>query len=207
MARRGLLSRQRSARGRLGAFRSLARLCPDEIGAQRDEFDPVPFLRFDDDAQALFKDWRKELETELRSGELSPALESHLAKYRKLVPALALINHLAEGGVGPIGEKALLQALAAAEYLKSHAKRAYGAGQESDVSAAKAVLDHIRKGDLRDGFTAREVHQRGWANLSKHENVQAGLGLLCDLDWLRTEKIDTGGRPSARYHINPRAYH
>jgi hypothetical protein len=70
----------------------------------------------------------------------------------------------------------------------------------------KAFLGRICKGDLRDGFTAREVHQRGWANLSKHENVQAGLGLLCDFDWLRVEKIDTGGRPSARHHINPRAY-
>jgi putative DNA primase/helicase len=38
-----------------------------------------------------------DLEKRLR-GDLHPALESHLAKYRKLVPALALICHLVDGG-------------------------------------------------------------------------------------------------------------
>jgi hypothetical protein len=37
--------------------------------------------------------------------------------------------------------------------------------------------------------------------------VQAGLDLLCDLDWLRAESCiagATGGRPSIAYWINPR---
>jgi len=35
--------------------------------------------------------------------------------------------------------------------------------------------------------------------------VQAGLDLLCDLDWLLVLKRETGGRPTFVYRINPRA--
>jgi putative DNA primase/helicase len=165
----------------------------------------LPFLRFDDDAHGLFQDWRRGLEIRLRDGELSPALESHLAKYRGLVPSLALINHLADGGTGPVAHLSTARALAFAEYLETHARRAYGAGSEAETAAAKAILSRIRKGNLSDGFTARDVHQRGWVHLTEREQVQAGLDLLADLDWLAPLKIQTSGRPRTIYNINPRA--
>src|SRR5207302_1962107 len=118
------------------------------------------------------------------AGDLGPALESHLSKYRKLVPALALINQLADHGRGPISEGALLKALCLAEYLETHARRAYAAGSEAETAAAKAILAHIRSGDIADGFTARDVHQRDWSNLTNSDAVQSGLNLLCELDWL-----------------------
>ena len=154
-----------------------------------------------------FDEWRQELETRLRSGDLSLALESHFAKYRKLVPTLALINHLADGGSGAITENAILRALALSEYLETHAMRAYGAGSEIETSAAKAILSRIRKGDLRDGFTGRDVHRPQWANLSDRSHVQAGLDLLVDLDWISAERRDagaSGGRPSITYRVHPR---
>jgi hypothetical protein len=133
-----------------------------------------------------------------------PAFESHLAKYRKLVPALALINHLADGGTGTISEKPTVRALAFSEYLETHAKRAYGAGSEVGTPAAKAILKHIRNGDLTDGFTAREIYRNHWADLSDRNRTQAGLDLLDDFDWLRGEKQETGGRATLVYRINPR---
>jgi hypothetical protein len=148
------------------AFRRLDELTADAAGAATDEFAPVPYLRFDEDAQGVFNEWRKSHETRLRSGDLAPALESHLAKYRKLAPALALINHLADGGTGAISENAILRALAFVDYLETHARRAYGAGSEIESSAAKAILKHIRKGDVQDGFTARAIQRRGWGRLS-----------------------------------------
>ena len=69
-------------------------------------YDKIPFFRFDEAAAAEFLAWRRGLEVRLRSDSLSPALEGHLAKYRKLVPALALIDHLAEGGNGGVGKEA-----------------------------------------------------------------------------------------------------
>ena len=189
-------------------FEDFDSLLPGAIGAETDQFEAVPFLRFDEAAQADFLEWRKSLESKLRSDELTPAMASHLAKYRKLVPSLALINHLADGGTGPVNQVALLRALELAEYLESHAHRAYGAGAEAEVAAAKAILAHIRKGDIDDNFCARDIYRRGWGKLKDRDQVVAGLNLLSDLDWIvagESGKPPEGGRPTTRYRINPRA--
>ena len=75
-------------------------------------------------AHGLFLEWRKDLERRLRSADdVHPALESHFAKYRKLVPALALINHLADVGRAS-GEAAMLRALGSRRIPETHARRA-----------------------------------------------------------------------------------
>ena len=179
-----------------------------KLGAEKGPFDKVPYLRFEEAAHEDFLGWRTNLERGLRSGEMSPALEGHLAKYRTLVPSLALINHLADGGTGPVSHPALLKALAIAHYLESHARRVYGSASESEVAAAKAILRRIRNHDLEDGFTARDVHQRDWAHLTEREHVAAGLSLLVDLNYLAPSISSAGalgGRPKVTYRINPRS--
>jgi hypothetical protein len=185
-------------------FTYLAELTPDGVKAEIDPFGDVPFLRFDEAARELFAEYHRDLELRLRSGTLHPAMESHLSKYRKLVPALALICHLADGGAGPVVEAPALRAIAMSRYLESHAARLYAAGTEAETSAARAILSHIRRGDLRDGFTARDVHQRGWSNLTDKDQVKAGLDLLVECDWIAGALVVTGGRPRMTYLINPR---
>ena len=190
-----------------GAFDRLSKLNALEIGAQRSEYDAVPWLRLDPAAHSDFLTWRSDLERRLRSSEMSPALEGHLAKFRTLVPAIALINHLADGGTGDVGQMPMLRSLALATYLESHARRIYGSGSEGETAAAKAILKHIKVGDLKDGFTARDVHQAGWAHLTERDHVGLGLGLLVDRDYLAASAIGVGpqgGRPKATYQINPR---
>ena len=176
------------------------------LGATQDQFDKIPAFRFTDAAHAEFLEWRQELERRLRSGELSPAFEGHLSKYRKLVPGLALINHLADGKEGNIDVREVLRAIAYAEYLETHAKRVYSSASESEAAAAQAILRHIRKGDLKDGFTARDVHRPRWSNLTEHEQVANGLNLLVDFGYLAETELGTnsqGGRPKIVYAINP----
>jgi putative DNA primase/helicase len=188
-------------------FTALDQLNPDELGAQRDEFDSVPSLRFDEAAQSEFRDWRAGLEHRLRSGDMSPALEGHLAKYRKIAPSLALINHVVDGGMGAIGIKPLLRAFAFVTFLEDHARRIYGAGDEIEIAAAKAILNRIRHGDLKDGFSAREIQRNGWSKLSDVQHVKAGLAMLCDLHHIAVVPMPSGpvgGRPTVVYHINPR---
>jgi putative DNA primase/helicase len=188
-------------------FERMSKLDGLKVGAFRGPFDHVPYLRFDEAAQVAFREWRADLESRLRSHELSPAMEGHLAKYRKLVPALALITHLADEGKGPVSHEALMGALAFAEYLETHAQRLYAAGSEGERSAARAILAKIRSGDLHGGFTAREVHRKDWAHLTERAEVQAGLDLLTDLDHIRPSAPlvgERGGRPKTTYSINPR---
>src|SRR5260370_42643300 len=132
-----------------GIFERISKLTETgalELGAMKGPYDKIPFVRFDEAAASEFLDWRGALERRLRSDELSPALEGHVAKYRKLVPALALIDHLAEGGRGGVSKEALLRALAMPEHLETHARRVYGATDSFDIIAAEATLAHIRRG-------------------------------------------------------------
>src|ERR1035441_666772 len=64
-----------------------------------DAENPARF-RFASDAQELFIDWLEELEAEIRGGELNSALISHLSKYRKMMPALAVLFELADWAAG-----------------------------------------------------------------------------------------------------------
>ena len=134
-------------------------------------------------------------------------MESHLAKYRSLVPSLALLCHLADVGTGPVGIVALERALAWAEYLESHARRIYDAVIRSDLCAARALGERIRQGQLASPFGIRDVYRQGWAGLSTRAAAAAAVAVLVDLDWLRAEDVGAGpagGRPTARYHINPK---
>ena len=176
------------------------------MGATMGRFDSVPSLRFDEAAHDDFLGWRSSLEQRLRHSEMSPALEGHLAKHRKLVPALALINHVADHADGPVTQASLLRALAFAEYLETHARRIYGSSHEGELAAGKTILAHIRNGDLADGFTPRDVHRHGWSNLTDRKQIQLGLDLLADLDYLAAAIVpgtDRGGRPKVTYTINP----
>ena len=165
-----------------------------------------PYLRLDPDAAGVFLEWRQTFETELRSGNMHPAMESHLAKYRKLVPSSALICHLADGGTGPVAYSAMVRSLAWAHYLKSHAVRAYGAVTVADVAGAKSLLKHIRGGDLSDKFTARDVYRRQWSMLNRPEDVTNAVAILCDYGWLKAVVEPTDGRSKTAYEINPKAF-
>ncbi|MBI5236086.1 MAG: DUF3987 domain-containing protein, partial [Deltaproteobacteria bacterium] len=97
-------------------YEHLDNLDPASIGAQQDtdldgELEGSPYLRLSAGALEMFQEWRINLEARLRSGDLHQALESHFAKYRKLIPALALIIHLADHGTGPVTKNAVLKAL------------------------------------------------------------------------------------------------
>jgi hypothetical protein len=171
-------------------FERLDKLDPNAVSAERDQFEALPLLRLDGHAQRTFSEWHFNLEIRLRGGAMPPALESHLAKYRKLVPAIALINHLADGGAGPISAPALARALAISEYLESHAGRAYGAGAMSEAATAKTILARTRKGELQDGFAARDIRRREWSGLTDTGQIKAGLELLADYDWVASRTVE-----------------
>jgi predicted transcriptional regulator len=182
-------------------FSRLASLSASTIGATCDS-NAVPFLRFDDEAQDAFDVWRAELERVLRAGNGHPAWEAYLAKHRKLIPAVALICHLADGGTGSVSLAAFKRAELWGEYLKSHAARLYDGLLRRDVSAAKALADRILAGDLGNEFALRDVYRRCWSGISSREAARAAAVVLCDHDWLREAPRAGTGRTATVYLIN-----
>jgi Protein of unknown function (DUF3987) len=165
-------------------------------------------VRFADEAQEVFDQWRDELEIRLRTTELPPPLESHLAKYRSLMPSLALIFHLieymddtAEGSA--VGLRPALQAAAWCEYLETHARRLYASAENPAMEGARALLDRIRKGDVSDGDSTRSVYRRHWANLSTPKEVNSACTVLEEFGWLRVEAVKTSGRSTTRLRLHP----
>lgn len=180
----------------------LDNLNPADIGAEVDQYGGVPFLRFDDAAQVLFSEWRSTLEHRLRSGEEHPAIVSHLSKYRKLIPSLALINHLCDADHGAVSEAALLRAIAFSEYLESHAQRIYSYATRPDIDAAKTLLKRLASGKLSNPFKVRDVYRAGWAGLETPAKAQAAIELLKEYHHLHEIVMETGGRPTSHFYLN-----
>lgn len=173
--------------------------------------------RFSPEAQTLFVEWLTGFENDIRGDELHPALVSHLAKYRKLIPALALIFALVDtpdsGGV--IHARELLRALAWGDYLRSHAERIYAAAVTPETTGARQLLDKFKAGKLcdsdgvlLDAFTPRLVAVKHWAGLGTPDAVRKAADLLADYGWLVRETVQSGdamgrGRPSDRYLLHP----
>lgn len=178
----------------------LNNLNPKDMGAEGDTYGGISFLRFDEAAQSVFSKWRAALEHRLRSGEEHPAIVSHLAKYRKLIPSLALINHLCEADHGPVSEMALQRAIAFGEYLESHMRRIYSYATRPDIDAAKTLLKRLASGKLDSAFKARDLYQKGWTGLETSNKAQAAINLLMEYGHLSEEEIITGGRPTTQYH-------
>lgn len=189
-------------------YQKLAELAPEAIGAEADEHGGLPFLRFADDAQGLFDEWRARLENQkLRADDETPLVESHLAKYRSLMPSLALLFHLikvVDGcDAGPVSLEAAKLAAAWCDLLEEHARRIYQASFDGDPEPARRLADRIRKGSLPNPFTARMVAERDWSGLATQDEVDRAVATLERFDWVRAVEVPTGGRPKTWIFVNP----
>jgi hypothetical protein len=144
------------------------------------------------------------IELPVRSGELPPALESHLSKYRSLIPSLALLIHLAEGARGLVGIGSLQRAIRWGVYLETHARRLYAQATDPGEFAAQALGKRIVKGDVTDGFSARDVYRRGWSGLLSPADVHTTIARLVEAGWLVEDRRPTDGRTGRVHFINPR---
>jgi putative DNA primase/helicase len=184
-------------------------------------------FRFAPEAQELFIEWLTALEAKVRGDELHPALVSHLSKYRKLMPALALLFELADraaAGVQHLGGVAAepadylcvslehtRQAAAWCDCLETHARRIYSCVTTPQMRAAQVLAEKIenRKVGANGFFSCRDVYLKGWSGLDSPEIVKLAVEVLQDAGWIQVESGESGpfgGRPSDRYRVNPKVW-
>jgi len=176
------------------------------------QIDPdVPlYFRFAPDAQELFVAWLCQLEHKVRGDDLHPALVSHLSKYRSLMPSLACLFEIADGGSDSVSLEHARQAAAWCTYLESHARRIYSCVVTPQIRAAgelAAKLKTRKVGKEEDGalwFTCRDVYRKGWSGLDTPDSVKRAADVLIDARWIRVLPAEPGpGRVSDRYLVNP----
>jgi hypothetical protein len=166
----------------------------------------VYVARFDSEAQEHFNQWRATLEGRLRREPMPHYLQAHLAKYRGLMPRIALLCHLADNGFAPeVSLRESQKAAAWCTYLETHARRVYAEG--SPRSMAALLGEKLRAGALGSRFTLREIRKKGWTGFDDPAVIRAVLQELVDASWIRKEpnqSSERGGRPAEAYVLNPR---
>jgi hypothetical protein len=179
------------------------------IGARQEEGDKIPYLRFSSDAQELFIGWLTKLEIEKIRGDNEPIIAEHLAKYRSLMPALALIFHLVDvvDGIasGDISLKATQNAAAWCDYLEQHARRIYGMVSSMPFQAASSLSRRIARGELESPFTVRDLHRKQWRLLADVEVVRTACDILVSKGWLAEKESAPAFQQKGKteYHVNP----
>jgi hypothetical protein len=180
------------------------------MGAKLEEDTPLPVFRFSPTAQQFFNKWYTDLEIRCRTQLEGQMIGEHLGKYSKLMPALALIDHLIRIAAGSpqsegISLEAVQRAAALCAYFESHARRVYSMIERRGIDAAKGLLKKIREGKVGDGFSQREIYRNGWTGLDR-----AGVEDACDelirKNWLKegvSPPTVKGGVPGYRYHLHP----
>jgi hypothetical protein len=119
-----------------------------------------------------------------------------------MIAALALVIHLVDGGVGPIGVAVTHKAIRWAGYLAIHAIRADGASDNTAAQSAKALAEKIEQGSVQSGFTARSVKRNGWQYLSTKDDVAAALEWLVNTDRIVAEEKKGMRRSTIVYMTN-----
>lgn len=182
-----------------------------KYGATKDENNEKPHFHFNEEAQLIFNDWLTTLQIEKLPQEENTFICEHLGKFRSLMPSLSLIFHLidiADGtATGNVSAKAANLAVLWCQYLEAHARRIYSMSIAPEREAALILAKHIKKGDLPNPFTAKNVYDKTWQLLRNKEEVEAACHVLEEENWLRMErqsKNSQRGRPLIIYHINPK---
>ena len=184
---------------------SLSNLQANPIPSARMLVNGSQLLHFSAMAQQTFNAWYVQNENMLINGNLDSARQSHFAKYRSLVPALALLFHLLDGHTGTVCEDCLNRSVMFSNYLKHHANRVYASVSGRDAAAVRLLAERLLDNQLPDSFTCRSLTLRGWSGLGTKEQAQDAIDALVEYGWLIETAVNGVGRPTVQYSLHPGA--
>jgi predicted transcriptional regulator len=169
----------------------------------------IPWVRFDRDAQKRFIRWLDDHAKRCKRDGIPEAIESHLDKYKKLVPAVALVLELCDGcEKRSVGVASLDRAIRWAQYLESHAMRLYAFAASPERVFAPLLLGRLLQWKPDVPIRVRSIRQKGWTGLEEPKVIESTLDTLEDERWVQSvENVKTrsGGRPTTSYVLHPEA--
>ena len=99
--------------------------------------------------------------------------------------------------------EAARQAAAWCEFLEAHATKLYAGVLHADLQSAHALARKIEEGKIMDKRSVRSIYRHGWSLVATAEEVDMGLVVLEECNWVRIEQIRTAGRPSDIVRLHP----
>jgi putative DNA primase/helicase len=185
----------------LSLFRRIA--AGDAVPANllRDHDSKVPFVQLTPAARELYVDWRTDFENSLRRGGTSQLLASHRARYRSVVPALALLFRILDRGVGDVDEADFALAQRWQRILESHAQRVYATVAED--AAPQSLLKHLLAHRQHwTSFGWYDLRRCQWAALHTPAALSYALMTLSETGHIRPCRRTRDGH-TIRYELNP----
>jgi putative DNA primase/helicase len=194
--------------GALENFQTVVSRLANLFRRQSKKTSKLTCVSFDSKALRRFQEFREQLESRIRDNDEHPLIRSHISKYRSLIPSLALIIQVIDSAQPPknVGLPALNKAIGWADYLETHARRVYFPAMFADLDAAHLLLGRIRRRNLPESFSIRDVYRHQWSGLTDPPTVKAAIALLEEFDWLRCRQESTAGRSREIYEVNPKTY-
>jgi putative DNA primase/helicase len=184
-------------------FRNFAQGHAVPANLPRHEKTNVPFVWLTPAAQDLYRAWRERLETALRVPKSPSAQRAHLARYRSLVPSMALLLRILDRGVGDVDQPDFELALRWEQVLLSHARRVYHS--VATDSAAQVLLDRLLDHRIHwDSFGWEDLRRCQWSGLQRPGDLTRAIITLLDTGHIRVAHATPSGRP-LRYQLNPLA--
>ncbi len=170
-------------------------------------------MHFDAEAQSAFNDWLLMLKSRIAKEQDSGKV-SHMSKYRGALPKIAallqVIDLVAAGGVVAGNQLIDLahfnKAMSMMTYLESHMHRVYDSIQSPVKLAEDELVKRINNGELKDGFTLRDIKRKRWSGLSDSVNNETALETLEQSGWVHAVQVAAGargGRPTLKWEVNP----
>ncbi len=196
-------------------------------------------LHFDSEAQMAFNRFDQAI-ADFAEAETNEGKAAHLSKYNGAVAKVAALFQLIDlVGASPVefeyttvdlasGEKSdpntitpqaisidlphLRKAFAFFGYLEKHMHRVYDSRQSGTQVRMGLLVEHLKAGDLADGFTARDILRKDWSGLGQKttntDAIEDSLEGLQALNWVRYIPPRPGaqqppGRPVKRWNVNP----
>jgi hypothetical protein len=90
------------------------------------------------------------------------------------------------------------------EYLVPHMHRVYDSKRNDIQQATYLLADKIRRGELRDGTSVRDIQRKRWVEMA--HVAEFALENLAEMNWVRPMPKPAGpGQHAVRYEVNPKA--
>jgi hypothetical protein len=181
--------------------------------------DPLQPARFGFDvaAQRTFYDWYRQNQARINSPETHEGFRSHLAKYRSLMPSLAVLFEAIESASNAefrsflysntnlpenyVSSRNADRAVRCCDYLQSHAARLYSCLIAPELQSARDLAEKLQEGKVgKNGtFRLRDVYLKGWRGLNDPDLAGRAVKVLIDADWVRRSPDSRG----EEYLVNP----
>ncbi len=200
--------------GRAGLQAYTSRNIPQNIQQSYDELitkllrmpkndTPVKLIH-DKESYNIFHDYYDLLQSKMCNGGIFENMKEYAAKHFGKVLKIAGLLHLCEHKPDePINGQTALNAVSIGLWAENQALLAFngGAGEDENTKNTKYIINRLKSSGSKI-MTKRELKHLCRA-IHDDAAFDEAIELLEYMNYMRSERIETAGRPSVRYYINP----